>query len=423
MTRLPLLLSTFVLFISLTGNSQPSIEKEISKPTIVLGGFVNANAMYDTRQVVEAREGYLLLYPKNVKNDKEGNDVNAHGSFNQYAMTARLIVKAIGPDILGAKANAHLEGDFTGASNLENNSFRLRHAYARLTWPKVTFLAGQYWHPLDIPEMLPNVLSLNTGAPFRSFSRQPQIRTDIKLGKFIWVLAATSQRDYVNNGPEKDSSSSIYLRNSGIPNLHSQLQYSNEHIFAGIGFDYKQLCPRLTTANNYEANEKVNSCSFTGFMKVSLKPLVIKAQAIYGQNLNDHLMMGGYGVTAIDPITDRRTYKSLNQLAAWVGITTTGQVVQYSLFAGFAKGFGANDSIISPNVYTRGIDRWGGRKADVDYVYRIAPMVTWMVGKVAFAAELEYTAAAYGPADKYYRISSSNEVANVRSTISVAYNF
>jgi len=412
-----------VLFIAFTINAQTSLENENSKPKVVLGGFVHADAMYDTRQVVEAREGYLLFYPKNVKTDKEGNDVNAHGSFNQYAMTARLTVKVTGPDVLGAKVNANIEGDFTGASNLENNGFRLRHAYARLTWSRVTFLAGQYWHPLDIPEMLPNVLSLNTGAPFRSFSRQPQLRADIKFGKITWVITATSQRDYVNNGPEKDSSSSIYLRNSGIPNLHTQLQFSREHLFAGIGFDFKQLCPRLLTVMNYEANERINSYSFTGFMKVSFKPLIIKAQAIYGQNLNDHLMMGGYGVTEIDPLTDRRSYVPLNQLAAWIGISTTGQTVQYSLFAGFAKGFGANDSIISPYVYARGIDRWGGRKADVDYVYRIAPMVTWMVGKMAFAVELEYTAAAYGPADKYYRISSSKEVANLRSTVSVAYNF
>jgi hypothetical protein len=412
-----------ILMVAFSVKAQVGQEKEIVKPSVVLGGFVHADALYDTRQVVEAREGYLLFYPKNIKLDKDGQDVNAHGSFNQYAMTARLVVKATGPDVLGAKATALIEGDFTGASNLENNGFRLRHAYAKLTWSRVTLLAGQYWHPLDVPEMLPNVLSLNTGAPFRSFSRQPQIRTDLKLGKFTLVLAATSQRDYVNTGPGTDSSSSVFQRNSGFPNLHAQIQYSEGRVFAGAGFDFKQVVPRLITDQKYEANEKVNCSSLTGFVKLSFKPVVIKAQAIYGQNLNDHLMLGGYGVSVIDPLTDRRTYVPLNYLSAWVGLTTTGQVVQYSLFAGFAKGFGANDSIIAPYIYARGIDRCGYRKADIDYVYRLSPMVSWYVGKMVFAAELELTSAAYGPADQYYRITESKEVTNLRTTVSMVYNF
>lgn len=149
-------------------------------------------------------------------------DINAHGSFNQYAMSARLTLKATGPDIFHAKASAMIEGDFTGASNLENNSFRLRHAYLKLKWSHASVLAGQYWHPINIPEMIPNVLSLNTGAPFHPFSRQPQIRIDASRGKINIMLAITSQRDYMNSGPA--GASSVYLRNSAIPNLHTQVQ-------------------------------------------------------------------------------------------------------------------------------------------------------------------------------------------------------
>jgi hypothetical protein len=111
-----------------TASSQDLKPVDPSKPTLTWSGFVKAEGMYDTRQVVEAREGYLLLYPKKVVLDKNGEDINAHGSFNQYAMTARLTAKVTGPDVLGAKASVLIEGDFTGASNSENNSFRLRHA-------------------------------------------------------------------------------------------------------------------------------------------------------------------------------------------------------------------------------------------------------------------------------------------------------
>jgi hypothetical protein len=416
-------IATFFILISVFSFSQKSDSVTYKKPTISWGGFVRADAIFDTRQVVEAREGYILLYPKNSLIDANGTDINAQGSLNQYAMAARLVARVKGPDVLNAKVTAMIEADFTGASNLENNSFRLRHAYTRLSWTRVTLLAGQYWHPLDVPEMLPDVLALNTGAPFHSYSRQPQVRMDLKYRHINLVLVASSQRDYVNSGPEKDSSSYIYLKNSVIPNLHAQLQFSGDKVFLGAGFDYKQIVPRLKTSLKLEADEKLNCFSGTAFMKIKLNPFTWKTQVIYGQNLNDHTMLGGYGVSSIDSTTDHRTYLPLNYLSAWTGFTRIYRNLQFSLFLGYTKAYGASDSLIAPYVYSRGVDRWGGRKADIDYIYRISPMVTWNIGNLALNAELEITTAAYGPADEKYRIISSKEVTNLRTTVALIYTF
>ncbi|MBK7031341.1 MAG: hypothetical protein IPH45_20050 [Bacteroidales bacterium] len=401
------------IFLALVFKGFPGpVTDSVKKATFVWSGFIHADAMYDTRQVVEAREGYLLLYPKNILKDKEGKDINQKGSFNQYAMTARLIARMTGPDAFGAKTSAVLEGDFTGASNSENNSFRLRHAYAKLSWPGISVVAGQYWHPLDVPEMIPGVLSLNTGAPFHSFSRQPQIRTDLLFGKLALVFVASSQRDYVNPGPS--GSSSIYLRNSGIPNLHAQLQYKGETLFAGVAFDYKILVPRLVTDSNFKANEKLPSLAFLAFLKADFNLINLKMQASYGQNLNDHLMMGGYGVSSRDPITDRRTYSSLNYLNTWMSINTKGKMVQYSVFAGYLKSLGSAEPIIG-TLYAR--------DADIDHIYRISPMVTWFSGKMNFAIEAEFTAASYGTPDPKYQITNGKTVNNLRSSLSAVYNF
>jgi len=382
------------------------------KPSLSWSGFVKAESMFDTRQVVEAREGYLLLYPKKVVLDKNGKDINAHGSFNQYAMTARLTLKATGPDVLGAKASALIEGDFTGASNTENNSFRLRHAYLKLKWNHAGIIAGQYWHPINIPEMIPNVLSLNTGAPFHPFSRQPQIRFDAARGKFNTVLAITAQRDYANNGPA--GTSSIYLRNSMVPNLHAQLQYADKIMFAGAGIDYKRLTPRLVTDSAFATDASVNCVSYTAFMMAKLKPLVIKMQWIYGQGLNDHLVMGGYGVSSVEIQTNQQTYSPLNYLSGWIAFQTTGTTWQGSLFAGYTKGMGSNDIITGP-VYAR--------DADIEYVYRLAPMITYINGKLTFAAEFELTTAAYGKPDANYKVVDSKPVTNSRISISAGYFF
>ncbi|MEI6747872.1 MAG: hypothetical protein WCM93_01810 [Bacteroidota bacterium] len=408
----------FILILSLASCSLFSQETQkpatIEKPQLSLSGYVKADAIFDSRQIVEAREGFLLLYPKNHQYDKFGNDLNENGSFNQYAMTARLTLKATGPDILGAKAFALIESDFTGASNSENNSLRLRHAYFKLTWPSVSLLAGQYWHPLDIPEMLPSVLSLNTGTPFRSFSRQPQARVDAKLWKLNFVLAATSQRDYINTGPSGQSYN--YLRNSIIPNLFAQVNYSDDILFAGFGIDYKRLTPRLVTDSLVKANEHLECFSGIVFFKAKLKLITFKAQASIGQALNDHLMLGGYGVTGIDTLTDRRTYKPLNYFSGWIGANTNGPRLQFALFAGYSKGFGSKAQMISSNlVYAR--------DPDIEYTYRISPMVTYIAGKFSIISEVEITTAAYGKPDGKYRVKDSSEVGNLRATVAGVYNF
>jgi hypothetical protein len=382
------------------------------KPLLTLTGFVKADAIFDSRQIVEVREGFLLLYPKNHDRDLLGNDINSQGSFNQYAMTTRLSLKITGPDVLGAKAFALIESDFTGASNSENNSLRLRHAYFKLDWPQVSLLAGQYWHPLDIPEMIPSVLSLNTGAPFRSFSRQPQIRADFKLDKLNLVLAASSQRDYINNGPSGQSCN--YLRNSIIPNLYAQINYADDILFAGAGIDYKRLTPRLVTDSAFKAYEHLDCFSGIAFLRIRLKPVTIKAQVLYGQALNDHLMLGGFGVTGTDVLTNQHTYASLNYLSGWIGLNTNGARWQFSLFAGYSKGLGAKDKITG-TVYAR--------DPDIAYTYRITPMVTYISGKFSLISEVEITTAAYGKPDRYYKVQNFSEIGNLRATIAGVYNF
>jgi hypothetical protein len=377
-----------------------------------LTGFVRADALFDSRQAVEAREGFLLFYPKQSVFDAEGNDINSKASFNQYTMSSRLGAKVNGPDLLGAKAFALIEGDFTGASNAENNSMRLRHAYISLQWKTTRLLLGQYWHPLDVPEMIPAVLALNTGAPFHSFSRQPQVRVDQKIGKLNVVGVASSQRDYVNNGP--DGNSSVYLRNSAIPNLHAQMQYKHNWLFGGAGIDYKQLLPRLITEKNFISNESVNCLSYILFANAKPGFLNIKAQYTLNHALNDHLMMGGFGVSAIDQETDRRTYEPLEWHAAWINISYTKSNWQPSVFAGYTVDK-TEEGLINGPVYAR--------NADIDHVYRIAPMITYIEKKFSLCCELEYTVAAYEGNEEELVIVKKKETGMLRVNLAAVYSF
>jgi hypothetical protein len=408
----------FFLLLFLTGmafsaKAQTTTDDKFS---IKFSGFIKAEAMFDTRQTVNAREQMLVFYPDKEKLDVNGNDVNAHPNLNQLDMASRITLTATGPDAFGAKIKGIIEGDFTGPSNVENNAFRLRHAYIKLNWKKSELLMGQYWHPLNVPEMIPYVISLNTGAPFHPFSRQPQIRFTRTFGKISAIIVASADRDYASLGPLGTTMTSDYLRNSAIPSMDMQLQYKkNDNIFFGIGGDYKKLTPRLITDSLWEADETLDCYAATAFVKVKTKKLTIKLQSVLGQNLYEHLMMGGFAVEKIDTATQRATYTNLDQLTVWTDIcTNSDKKFNAAIFLGYAKNLGSLHNI------------WGakyGRGTDIAYVYRISPRLMWSMNNLTIASEFEYTVAAYGTPDYLGDVQNASELSNFRVELALQYSF
>lgn len=404
-----LLLKTTLLLLPFAGFSQT----ESDELKITFSGFVRADAMFDTRQTVEAREGYMLFYPKKPLFDAQGNDINAKPSFNQYSMTSRAAARIEGHSVFGAKTFAYLETDFTGASNAENNSLRLRHSYINFQWKKTRLIVGQYWHPLDLPEMIPYVMGLNTGAPFHAFSRHPQVRVDYQIGDIKLIAVAASQRDFANTGPQ--GASYEYLRNSIIPNLHAQIHYQKPDLLAGAGVDYKKLTPRLRTDSNLVSKESLNCFSFTVFAKKQIGGTSVKAQYTLNRALNDHCMLGGYGVTHIDTLTDRREYEPLNSHSAWLNFHyNAGKKWQPSVYFGYAC-YRIPEGKFTGPVYAR--------DADLEYVYRIAPMLTYIYGRMQFYTELEYTSAAWKLDARSLILSKDQETGMFRFAIGTSYYF
>ncbi|MCX6230456.1 MAG: hypothetical protein NTZ33_02825 [Bacteroidetes bacterium] len=408
--KLTLLILIAGLFISLPSFSQ----KDTAKFGIRFNGFVNSQIMYDTRQTVGGRETMLLLYPENKKADKNGNDINATPSFNQLAMITRLTANVFGPDVFNAKATALFEGDFTGQTNNDNNGFRLRHAYVKLKWQNSELLMGQYWHPFDVPEMIPYTIALSAGAPFHAFSRHIQVRYSHNFGRLKIIGVMASQRDYSNDGPL--GVSSVYLRNAVIPDLHLQLQYTVNHHLFGIGGDFKMIQPRLLTDSNIKTDARVKSFAAIGFAKLVYSKVDIKLQASCGENLSEHTMLGGYFEKAIDPKDGSITYGNLQTANLWTDIATKGSAWTFGLFAGYTKNLG-----YSSKIMTNG--KFYGRGNTIDYIYRIAPRIFYTTGPLQFGSEFEYTAAAYGTPDTKGIVNNTAEYANFRVLLSATYNF
>jgi len=400
-------------------------KKEESKFGIKFSGFVKTDVFYDTRQTVSIREGHFLLYPDNVLNDAAGNDINANSGFNILSIQSRLKVALSGPEVLDAIPSGVLEADFFGNENSsfsDVNGFRLRHAFVKLNWKTTELLAGQYWHPMFIAESFPGVISFNTGAPFQPFSRNPQIRVSQSFGGLKLIGCLFSQRDFTSTGP--DGASSKYLRNSGIPNLHFQMQYKQDSsvYFAGAGVDYKILTPELYTVNSsgtkkYDSDETIGSLSAIGFLNIKLKPVTIKLEGVYAQNAFDLVMLGGYGVKEIkDTATGEKEFANLNTASVWADFQTTGEMFQFGLFTGYTKNMGSDDNI-NGSMYARG--------SNIDYLYRVSPRVVFIAGKFNVALEGEYTFAMYGLAngDKKGGVTNGYALSNMRGLLAVIYNF
>ncbi len=407
------LFGALVILVSLLSGDLKAQNSNDTPVTVSIHGFAKADVAWDSRQVVEAREGFLVFYPQKPKYDAQGEDINATPGFNSWAMTSRVNIKATGPKVLGATAMAFVEGDFTGPSNTENNAFRLRHAYVSLAWEKWTVLAGQYWNPMDVPEMLPKVLALNTGAPFRSFTRSPMVKAEYKFGSSKIIAAIYTQRDYQSSGPS--GASANYLRTSGLPNFHLQYQLNRGSIIMGIGADYKMIRPRMTSDSLIIDDNKVSSFSALAYIGYSKGKFGIKGQALYGQNLSDHLMLGGYAVSSIDPTTDAREYVNLNNLSSWIDCNyRITPAVNLGLFAGYSQNLGTEKDVVGA---------FYGRGDDIASLYRLSPRIEWFYGPVQFIAEVEYTAAAFGKPDNRYKFDETETTNNLRVQTALVYNF
>jgi len=357
-------------------------------------GFAKTDMFWDTRQTVSAREGHFLLFPAPVKEDAAGDDINDKANFNFLSIQSRVGVNFSGPDVLNAKISGKIEGDFFGQINPNIGLFRLRHAFVKLNWTSTELLIGQYCNPMFVTDCFPGTVSFNTGSPFQPFARNPQIRLSHTMGIAKVMVVANSQSDYTSRGPNpldpsKTIASARFMRNSAIPEFSAQVQVKPAANFLfGIGASYKQIVPQIVTPNNYKTDQAIGGYNAIAYLKLVTTKVTFKFQGIYGQNVPDVLMIGGFGVSdSTDKVKGYVEYATINNFSAWTDIHTNGKKIQVGIFAGYSKNLGAQKDIIGP-IY--------GLGTTIESMYRVSPRVTFKYNKLKFALEGEYTVANYG---------------------------
>lgn len=403
--------------------SSSPIELNTKAVKFVPYGFIRNDFYYDSRENFETASGLFYIIPKDENLNAFGEDLNDISSSRFLSIAARLGLKVYAQQpILGAQMMAQLETDFAGF-NGSTTMFRIRQAFARMSWNKFDLTAGQTWHPM-FGDVVPEIQSLATGSPFQPFNRSPQLRVDWKPSNLRLYVAGLYQLQYTSWGP--NGGSTEYQTNSKVPEVYFGLDWKYKGWIVGAGADFLRIRPRVKveqyaktdSAYTHSVDEALNSFSLCAFMQFTTpdKKFSVKAKTIYGENLSHLLLLSGYGVSNVLP-DGSYEYTNIKNSTSWLNLVY-GDKWQVGFFAGYMKNLGSDEKLYSPNTtYIFGYN-------NLDYVYRLSPMVCYNIKRWSLGVEYEMTAAGYGTLNlETGRVENTHQVNNHRVVGVMMFHF
>lgn len=373
-----------------------------------LHGFVNPHFYADSRSIVGGKEDMMHFYPKPIQHDSLGNDINDGWKANMLAITARLGLRINGPEMLGAKTSAYIEGDFTGATAATINSLRLRHAYTNFDWERHSLLVGQYWYAMVVHEIMPMTNPLNMGAPFHCYARHPQVRYSYRNRGWELLAVAHWQLDNTSQGLLDGvvQNSSLFARHSMIPELNAQARFRTSRLFVGLAANLKTIQPIVNTKGTALGRQLHHSPSFSLFGSYRFDGYTVKAQTLLNNSLYEGSSLGGYVILS-DTLRNSHSFYDWHFNTVWADIERNHGHWRPGLFLGFARNMDDQAHADDP---TRTIL---GRGHDLSYLWRIQPRLTYTTLKgLSFIGEAEYTCAGY-----------ETPAYNLRLSLSILYDF
>ncbi len=403
-----------------------------SSPSVKLYGFVRNYLTFDSRRTYTVVGGEYNMQPYDeLWNEDHSEDLNAVQSLQMQALTSRFGVALTGPMICGWKTSGKLEGDF-GGFGTNNTVLRLRLAYVKLEKCNSQFVVGQDWHPLS-GDIMPEVLGMAAGAPFRAHSRTPQIRATQHWGAFGCTGALLWQLQYMNNGPrsaaDPTSVASLDFANHALlPEGFLSFNFKQGAWYAQLGLDAQVLRPRTHAAMGgvtKKVDETVTSLTPTLYAQYVGDLWSVKFRTLLAQNTSHLNQLVGYAVTGVNEDGSWR-YAPLQATISYLNIAC-GKKWRANLFLGYMKNLGAASDLYDFGTGDYRIYMKGGEEfTHLNSLYRIAPSVSYNVQAFNLGLEYEWTACTYGDLATNGSIlldDHLHRVANHRICLMVKYNF
>ena len=137
-----------------------------------------------------------------------------------------------------------------------------------------------------------------------------------------------------------------------------------------------------------------------------------------GENLTDHVMIGGYlGYVAATGAVE--TYDATKVKSYWLDIGGTTKKIIPGIFIGYTSNDGTKAG--GSAAYGRGI---GVSGRGIKNVFRVSPRLELASGKFKFGTEVEYTVAQYGILGNDSKVNGiSNNLNNTRLLLTTTLSF
>lgn len=411
------------------GYGDPVYKKFYDLSIVRFYGALSFNYSFHSRQDIEAANIGVFLFPAMYLADVECRDINAHAktlirsSFSRFGFFFNPYTGMTEKDIYGL-----IEFDFSGLSVDTEYVGKLRHAFGEIVWNSGAFLFGQYFHPLFIKECFPRTVQDNQGTPFETMDFVPQARISQRVGSFEFVIGLSGQSYILNFGPFNGEivQSHRFIEDAIVPDFNFQVKWIFDNSFYGGVIDFKRLVPRLMSNNNVKVNEHIDSVIGEIFFHNAFWWGELNLKAIYAQNGNDHLLISGFAVKAVDPVTDFRTYANTAAVSAWLDVFCMfhNQEVLVGLFAGGALNLGANSPLfIDPTTNQPIVYALNGISQNILYTARVSPRIAFARDAFRFGFECSWNGIAYGCLNNFARVINPKTVNDFFYTVTLDYVF
>ena len=432
------------LAVSLAGATPIDTSKVRLKPY----GFIRNYLNVDSRNTSTVCGGEYLLVPLdedwnitqeaasqvNSSSLPEGMDVrfdkNAVPQARFQALSSRVGVALTGPALLGAAVSGKFEGDFAGFGT-SNTVLRLRLAFLRLDWYgdrcRQTVVVGQDWHPLG-GDIMPEVIGMSAGGPFRPHSRTPQLRYEWQHGSMLLMAASLFQYQFTSPGPEGESAT--YANQSLFPEFFAGVGYRGKHLYSQLGIDYNRLMVSLSmnSLSSVDSEPLVMrfkaSChafSPTFYLQYVERRFSLKLRSTLAQNLGHLTMLSGYALVTDKDDATKIYYRPMRSSVTYLDLAY-GKKWCLNLFTGYQFNFGLGEdySIEGDHLFMKKGIR------NIRNIYRIAPSISYNTKAINIGLEYELTAASYGKLQSDGSVSNDADlhmVVNNRLCLMVKYNW
>ena len=405
-----------ILFASALALSAGAFAQD-SKPAFKWYGFVRTYFAYDTRESTAGTEDLYFYMPKDESINASGEDVNAIPSFRYAALTSRLGLDVTGYQVAGYNIGAKIETDFySGVSGTTGTAtLRMRQAYMTVAKGGRSWKIGQAWTPMAAD--LPDIFSLESGAPFGPFSRSPQVTFDGKISDAVSLTAsAIWQMQYTSTGPSGNSAN--YIKYSCIPELYLGLNLKGEKGLFRLGAEYLNIKPRNVNAAGSKTSDRIGMVNVFEYGQLKAGGWTLKEKVTYANDGSHMNLIGGYGVSKVNS-DGSWEYSATRNISGWFTAQYKPKDSKWTpqILLGYIKNFGTADPIVG--------EFWCKNNAgSVARMYRIQPEIVYNLGKVQFGLEYMLTAAQYGKANSNkLAVENLHWVSNNRIQMMLKYTF